>query len=60
MMASQHPLGGGKQRAHVITAVNTRAQLNDARRQQNEKEHEDLMQTAWKNLYKKWDEEDAV
>jgi hypothetical protein len=23
-------------------------------------EHEDLMQTAWKNLYKKWDEEDAV
>ena len=60
MMASQHPLGGGKQRAHAITAVNTRAQLNDARRQQNEKEHEDLMQTAWKNLYKKWDEEDAV
>ena len=46
MMASQHPLGGGKQRAHAITAVNTRAQLNDARRQQDEKEHEDLMQTA--------------
>jgi hypothetical protein len=60
MMASQHPLGGGKQRAHAITAVNTRAQLNDARRQQNQMEHEDLMQTAWKNLYKKWDEEDVV
>ena len=43
-----------------ITGANTRAQLNDARRQQNEKEHEDLMQTAWKNLCKKWDEEDAV
>ena len=51
---------GGKQRAHAITAVNTRAQLSDARRQQNDKEHNDLMQTVWKNLYKKWDEEDAV
>jgi hypothetical protein len=59
MMASQHPLGGGNQRAHAVTAVNTRAQLTDARRKQSKKEYEDLMQTAWKNLYKKWDEEDA-
>jgi hypothetical protein len=53
-------MGGGKQRAHAVKAVNTRSQLTDACRKQSEKEHEDLMQTAWKNLYKKWDEEDVV
>ncbi len=32
MMTSQHPLGGGKQCAHVVTAVNTHTKLTDTRR----------------------------
>ena len=32
-MSSHHSLGGGKQCVHVITGVNTHAQLNDARKQ---------------------------
>ena len=49
MMASQHSLGGG-QRAHAIAAVNTRAQVNEARKQQSDKDHDELMQNLWKDV----------